>query len=71
MERTMRALLLPQKGTVEAMRLHDDVAVPTPGPGEVLIKVHAAALNPVDQWVPAPVSVTRFHAPCCPPTLRC
>jgi NADPH:quinone reductase-like Zn-dependent oxidoreductase len=26
----------------------DDVPVPTPGPGEILVKVHSTALNPVD-----------------------
>lgn len=26
----------------------DDVSVPAPGPGEILVKVHSTALNPID-----------------------
>ena len=43
----MKALVLTRYGGPEATSL-EDVATPSPGPGEVLVKVRAAALNPVD-----------------------
>jgi len=43
----MRAFVLNHYGGPEETELRD-VAKPEPGPGEVLIRVHAAALNPVD-----------------------
>jgi NADPH:quinone reductase len=44
---TMRAVVAPEPGGPEALRLAD-VAVPSPGPGEVLIKVAAAGVNRPD-----------------------
>jgi len=43
----MRALTFTRYGGPYAMELRH-VPVPTPGPGEVLIRVHAAGLNPID-----------------------
>ncbi|HWM87155.1 MAG TPA: NADP-dependent oxidoreductase, partial [Kofleriaceae bacterium] len=43
----MRALVLTRYGGPEATELRD-VEKPTPGPGEILVRVHAAGLNPVD-----------------------
>lgn len=43
----MKALVLARYGGPEAMELRE-VATPRPGPGEVLVRVHAAGLNPVD-----------------------
>lgn len=43
----MKALVLTRYGGPEAAELRD-VARPSPGPGEVLVKVAASALNPVD-----------------------
>jgi len=42
---TQKALLLDQKFGKFVV---DTIPVPKPGPGEILIKVKAAALNPVD-----------------------
>lgn len=45
-----KALVLPIKqGTFE---LHS-VPIPTPGPGQLLVRMHAVALNPVDWKVQA------------------
>lgn len=46
----MRALAFDQHGTLDQVRLME-LPVPVPGPGEVLIEVHAAALNRLDLWV--------------------
>ena len=44
----MRALVLTRYGGSDATELRDDVPVPTAGPREVLVRVRAAGLNPVD-----------------------
>lgn len=46
----MKALLFREFGGPEVLR-YEDVADPTIGPGEVLVKVRAAALNHLDLWV--------------------
>lgn len=43
----MKALVLTQFGAPDHFELRD-VPEPTPGPGQVLIRVHAAGVNPVD-----------------------
>jgi NADPH:quinone reductase-like Zn-dependent oxidoreductase len=45
----MRAVRLVRHGGPEALELHE-VAVPEPGPGDVLVRVAAAALNNTDVW---------------------
>ena len=44
----MRAVLLTGNGGFDQLELRDDVPVPVPGPGEVLIKVGAAGVNNTD-----------------------
>ena len=45
---TQRAWIVERRGPPEkALRLHEDWPVPKPLAGEVLVKVEAAALNPV------------------------
>jgi len=44
----MQAVLLTGHGGFEALEVRDDVAVPKPGDGEVLIRVHASAINNTD-----------------------
>ena len=44
----MRALTLTRYGGPDATELRDDVPVPSVGANEVLVKVRAAGLNPVD-----------------------
>jgi NADPH:quinone reductase-like Zn-dependent oxidoreductase len=51
------------KGTMKAVRYHDygspavlcyeDAPIPEPGPGEVLVRVHAAGVNPADRQIRA------------------
>jgi NADPH:quinone reductase len=43
----MRAVILSEFGGPERLRLAE-AADPVPGPGQVRISVHAAAVNPVD-----------------------
>lgn len=43
----MKALLLENKGKVFEMRV-GNAEKPSPGQGEILVKIHATALNPVD-----------------------
>lgn len=44
----MRAVLLTGHGGFDKLVLRDDVPVPAPGPGEVLVRVGAAAVNNTD-----------------------
>ncbi len=46
--RHMRAVLLRGHGGTEQLDYREDVPVPAPAPGEVLIRIHAAALNNTD-----------------------
>ena len=54
----MRAVVYSDYGGPEVLQLAD-VETPIPGPNEILVKVHAAALNPVDwhfvRGVPFPI----------------
>ncbi len=43
----MKALLLEEKGSLDAFRIAE-TAIPTPAAGELLIRIGAAGLNPVD-----------------------
>ncbi len=45
----MKAVYFEEHGAIDVLR-YGDVAVPHPGPGEVLLKVKAAALNFNDIW---------------------
>src|SRR5947208_3059423 len=46
----MRAAYIESTGPVESIRV-GDLPTPEPGPGEVLVKVGATALNPIDLYV--------------------
>ena len=43
----MKAILLRTHGGPENLHL-EDVPTPTPQPGEVLVRIHAASVNPID-----------------------
>ena len=46
----MRAVRLHEHGGPEVLR-YDEVPIPEPGPGEVLVRVHAVGVNPPDQYL--------------------
>ncbi|MET9896116.1 NADP-dependent oxidoreductase [Streptomyces sp. NPDC006465] len=47
---TMRAVRLHEYGGPEVLR-YDEVPIPEPGPGEVLVRVHAVGINPPDWYL--------------------
>jgi NADPH:quinone reductase-like Zn-dependent oxidoreductase len=49
----MRALTISAHGGLERLELRDDVPEPSPGAGQVRVRVHAAALNHLDLFVVA------------------
>lgn len=49
---TMKAIRQHQHGDIEELQL-ETVEIPTPSAGQVLIKVHAAGVNPVDTYIRA------------------
>ena len=48
---TMKAVQLTGHGGLDKLVYRDDVPVPEPGPGEVLIEVTACGMNNTDVWV--------------------
>jgi NADPH2:quinone reductase len=48
----MRAILVREFGGPDVMKL-EDVPTPAPGPAEVLVRLHAAGVNPVEAYVRA------------------
>lgn len=42
---TMKTVRLHEHGGPEVLR-YDEVPIPEPGPGEVLVRVHAVGVNP-------------------------
>lgn len=47
---TMRAAWIDQRGSADQIRI-EPIAVPTPGPTDVLVKVQYVAVNPIDTFV--------------------
>lgn len=47
---TMRAVRITKYGGPEVLRL-DEIPIPTPKEGEVLVRVHSAGVNPVDTYI--------------------
>jgi NADPH:quinone reductase-like Zn-dependent oxidoreductase len=58
----MRAIRLHEFGAPEVLR-YEEAPIPEPGPGEVLVRVHAAGLNPPDWYA-------REGMPNVPPELK-
>jgi NADPH:quinone reductase-like Zn-dependent oxidoreductase len=58
----MRAAIFHENGGPEVLRI-EDVPTPQPGPGEVLVRVKAAAMNHLDLWVRRglPIETTMPH----------
>jgi NADPH2:quinone reductase len=48
----MKAILVHEFGGPEVLKL-EEIPTPTPGPGQVLVKVHAAGVNPYDTYMRA------------------
>ena len=61
----MRALTISDNGGLEKIELRTDLSVPKPGPGEIRVKVSAAALNHLDLFVLAglPGGGAKIQAP--------
>ena len=49
----MRAIVFYTHGGPEVIEFREDIPAPQAGPGEVLVRVHYAALNRLDDFVRA------------------
>jgi len=61
----MRAVVIGEHGTPETLRVSDR-PVPAAGPGEVMVRVKACALNHLDMWVRRGVPGHKFPLPIVP-----
>jgi NADPH:quinone reductase-like Zn-dependent oxidoreductase len=55
----MKAVVLHEYGGPSKLK-YEDVADPVPGPGEVLVRVHAASINPIDWKMRSGAARARF-----------
>jgi NADPH2:quinone reductase len=51
-QKLMKAIRVKEFGGPEVLRL-EEVATPKPGPGEVLVRIHAVGVNPVETYIRA------------------
>lgn len=58
----MRAVVIREHGGPEVLRI-ETVPDPVPGPGEVVVRVRACALNHLDLWVRRGLPGAPFHLP--------
>ncbi|MDA1100114.1 MAG: NADPH:quinone reductase [Proteobacteria bacterium] len=61
----MKAVRVHEFGDADTMR-YEDVAEPTAGPGQIVIKVEAIGVNPVDTYIRAGVHLIRPELPFTP-----
>ena len=61
----MRAILIPKHGGPEVLQ-YAEIADPKPGSNEVLVRVHACALNHLDLWVRQGLNGVTFPLPLVP-----
>jgi NADPH2:quinone reductase len=61
----MKAIVVREWGPPEVMRL-EEVPTPSPGPGQVLVRVRAAGVNPVETYVRAGTYVRKPNLPYTP-----
>jgi NADPH:quinone reductase-like Zn-dependent oxidoreductase len=60
----MKAVLLKDFGSADNFILKDDIPMPTPGDNDVLVKIKAAAFNPIDyQMRQGKTERKRMHSP--------
>ncbi|XP_059200342.1 quinone oxidoreductase [Centropristis striata] len=64
--RLMRAVLVREFGSPSVLRLCSDVPVPQPGPSQVLIRVQACGVNPVETYIRAGTYARRPSLPYTP-----
>ncbi|XP_053549323.1 quinone oxidoreductase isoform X2 [Bombina bombina] len=64
--RLMRAVQVFEFGEPDVLKVHEDVPVPIPGKNQVLIKVHACGINPVETYIRAGVYARKPSLPYIP-----
>ncbi len=58
----MKAIVIRENGDPSVLR-YEDVPDPVPGPGEVVVRVRAVAMNHLDLWIRRGVPGAPFHLP--------
>ncbi|XP_056388664.1 quinone oxidoreductase [Hyla sarda] len=64
--RFMRAIRVSEFGKPEVLKFLTDVPVPSPGENQILIRVHACGINPVDTYIRAGVYALKPSLPYTP-----
>lgn len=61
----MKAIIVSRFGTPEVMRI-EEVADPVPGEGQLVVRLHAAGVNPVDTYIRSGLYAQAAHLPYTP-----